>query len=95
MAGLIVRLNRDRRSCGVSQNRKGLKMRIEDYDTLNEIVKDLSVDDIEQLEEFAHDCRMVGARRTANYIFNQIRKEAEVLMDLIRVKLVEDCSGCY
>lgn len=70
-------------------------MRIKDFDTMNEIVPDLSTDDIEQLEDYAHDCQMVGAKRTAKYIFNQIRQESEVLIDLIRVKLVEDCSGCY
>lgn len=69
--------------------------RLRDYDTMNDIIKDLAADDIEQLEDYAHDCQMVGAKRTAKYIFNQIRQEPEVILDLIRVKLVEDMSGCY
>ena len=72
-----------------------IEMRIKDYDTMNEIINDLSTDDIEQLEHYARDCQTLGARRTAKYIFNQIRHESEVLIDLIRVKLAEDCSGCY
>jgi hypothetical protein len=66
----------------------GLSMN--DYDTMNGIVKDLSADDIEQLEEFAHDCEMVGAKRTAKYVRNQIRHEAEVLIPMLTVKLTED-----
>jgi len=70
-------------------------MKTTDYDTMNEIIDDLSPDDIEQLQDYAHDCRMLGAKRTAKYIICQIRHESEVLLDLIRVKLVEDVSGCY
>jgi len=70
-------------------------MRIKDFDTMNEIIPELSTNDIEQLEDYAHDCQTVGAKRTAKYILNQIRQESEVLIDLIRVKLTEDCSGCY
>jgi len=70
-------------------------MKQQEYNTMNEIIDDLSKDDIEQLEEYASDCETVGAKRTAKYIRNQIRHESEVLIDLIRVKLVEDFSGCY
>ena len=70
-------------------------MKLRDYDTMNDIIKDLSVDDIEQLEDYARDCQTVGAKRTAKYILNQIRHESQIIIDLIRVKLVEDCSGCY
>jgi len=70
-------------------------MTIKDYDTMNEIIKDLSADDIEQLQDYASDCEMLGAKRTAKYIRNQISHSAEILTDLVRVKLTEDVSGCY
>jgi hypothetical protein len=60
---------------------------------MNSIIDDLSVDDIEQLEDYAADCAMLCARKTARYIRNQIRHEADVLISLIRVKLVEDYTG--
>jgi len=70
-------------------------MKLQDFDTMNEIISDLSVDDIEQLTDYANDCDMLGATRTARYIRSQIKHETDVLLSLVRVKLVEDFSGCY
>jgi hypothetical protein len=70
-------------------------MKLSEFNTMNSIISDLSADDIEQLKNYAYDCDMLGAERTAKYIRNQIHHESDVLIDLIRVKLVEDFSGCY
>ena len=70
-------------------------MKHSDYNTMNSIIDDLSADDIEQIRDYANDCRMVGAKRTARYIFAQLKHHIDVRLSMIRVKLVEDFSGCY
>lgn len=66
-----------------------------EYDTMHSIIADLDVNDFEQLGEYADDCRMLGAKRTEAYILNQVKHGVKVRIPIIRIKLVEDFSGCY
>lgn len=69
-------------------------MKVSEYDTMNDIINDLDVADIEQIEEYAQDCEMLGAKQTARYIRNQIKAEQDAKLSIIRVKLLYDFSGC-
>ena len=65
-----------------------------EFNTMNSIINDLSVNDTEQLADFASDCRMLGANRPARYIENQSRREQTVDLSMVRYHLTKDFTGC-
>jgi hypothetical protein len=68
-------------------------MKLAEYDTMNSIINDLDANDIEQLKDYASDCEMLGAKKTAKFIKCCHNTEQAVDLGVVRMLLVEDFSG--
>lgn len=65
-----------------------------EFNTMNSIINDLSIDALEQLKNYADDCDILGANSPAKYITNQLRREQAVDLSMVRYHLTRDFSGC-
>ena len=68
-------------------------MKVHEYDSMVSIINDLDIDDIEQLEDYATDCEMLGFVQTAKYIKCQIRAEIDIDLSIVEYKLSADYAG--
>jgi hypothetical protein len=70
-------------------------MKTREYETMYGIAGELTNDDIPAVEGFLDDCRMVGAKKTAKYMADCLRAEADIDFKLVKnYFLSQDFSGC-
>lgn len=65
-----------------------------DYESLYEIAPDLDLTNLEDIQDFANDCQMVGAKKTSKYVKDQIKAESDPALSMINYWLSVDASGC-
>ena len=64
-----------------------------DYDKLQTILNELPMEPIEDVEDFAADCEMLGAKKAAGYVRYAIRRGQRVLKSIITYELARDAAG--
>jgi len=68
-------------------------MTIHEYQILKEIITELSMNDIEGLQDFINDCQTHDATWAVKYILNQFKNEDEVDRGMVIHNLNRDLVG--
>lgn len=69
------------------------KMKNSDYDKLQTITDGLSMNCVKDVEDFAADCEMLGAKKAAGYIRYAVNNGRRILKSLIVDALAMDAAG--
>lgn len=68
-------------------------MTVLEYETMRELINKVDPNVIEHANDYADDCDMVGATKTAKYIRTQTQQKQPLNLDWVRLYLSDDLGS--